>query len=121
MIRSGVPQGTVLGPLCFLIMINSIDDDKISAFLSSFADNTKINIDINSIDDATKLQESLELLYKWQDESNMAFSATKFQVIQFGKCKFKKDYHYFTPDWGSPILPSENVKDLGVHIDVNMN
>ena len=75
-IRSGVPQGTVLGPLCFLIMINSIDDDKISAFLSSFADDTKVNIGIKSIDDATKLQESLELLYKWQDESNMAFSAT---------------------------------------------
>ena len=116
-IRSGVPQGTVLGPLCFLIMINSIEDDRISAFIFSFADDTKLNIGIRTINDANKLQESLDILYKWQDDSNMAFNATKFQVIQFGKCSFKTEYNYFTPDWNSPIIPSENVRDLGVQID----
>ena len=112
-----VLQETVLGPLCFLILINSINDKDISAFLSSFADDTKLGLGIESVDDAMKLQESLEAMYEWQSENNMEFNATKFQVLQFGKKDTKLNYNYMTPEAGGPIIPSNTVKDLGIYID----
>ena len=64
MIVSGVPQGTVLGPICFFMLINTINDGDITAFLSSFADNTELGLGIKSTEDALKMQDSLEELYK---------------------------------------------------------
>ena len=91
-IVSGVPQGTVLGPICFLIMINTIDDNRIKSILSSFADDTKINHGIKSLDDAEEMQKDLEILYNWQNSNNMQFNDTKFQLLQFGKDKLKHNY-----------------------------
>ena len=56
------------------LLINSINDKDISAFLSSFADYTKLGLGIKSADDAMKLQESLEAMYEWQNNNNMVFS-----------------------------------------------
>ena len=92
-ITSGVPQGTVLGPICFLILINSINDKEIPAFLSSFADDTKLGLGINDEYDAQKLQDSLEALYDWQTNNNMEFNTTKFQVLQFGNKETKLKYN----------------------------
>ena len=63
------------------------------------------------------MQTGLEHLYRWQEENNMEFNSTKFQVLQFGSNKVSKEYNYFSPGWENPIIPSDSVKDLGVHID----
>ena len=95
-ITSGVPQGTVLGPLMFLVLIDSLGDSEIDALLTAFADDSKVTMPINSEDEALKLQSDLEVIYDWERNNNMKFNISKFNVIKFGRNNELKDnYNYF--------------------------
>ena len=91
-VKSGVPQGSVLGPLIFLILIGDIDHDIASAFLSSFADDTRIGSHIASVHDTEDLQADLDSVYKWAHEKNMDLNASKFECLRYGPnsdlCRF---------------------------------
>ena len=84
-ILSGVPQGSVLGPLLFLIMMMGIDTDLKYSFLSSFTDDTRASKGINDIMDTFKLQRDLNVIYYWAAENNMEFNDCKFEHIKYGK------------------------------------
>ena len=92
---SGVPQGSVLGPLLFLLMIGDIDNDIKYSFISSFADDTRILKDINELIDTFKLQSDLNVVYKWTDDNNMKLNGCKFEQLSYGKnCELKEDSVY---------------------------
>ena len=67
-VSSGIPQGSVLGPLLFVIYINDLPDviDK-ESFLFLFADDTKVFREISTIDDHTVLQSDINKLKAWSD------------------------------------------------------
>ena len=116
-VTSGVPQGSVLGPLLFLIMIDSIVSCEISGWISIFADDTRCGRSIRNMEDAFLLQEDLELLYNWKTESNMEFNSSKFEVLQYGQNEsLKNDYTYTTPECESFIERKSSVKDLGIQM-----
>lgn len=71
---SGVPQGSVLGPLLFLTMIGDIDQNAKASRVTSFADDTRISRQITREEDAEELQKDLEGIYKWSWENNMVFN-----------------------------------------------
>ena len=77
-VLSGVPQGSVLGPILFLIYINDLDDDITSKVLK-FADDTKVFRKIKSDADRQHLQDDLNKLIEWSEIWQMLFN--------FGKCK----------------------------------
>ena len=120
-VKSGVPQGSVLGPLLFLVLISDIDEHILHSFLSSFADDTRVGKSVANEEDVDKLQEDLAKIYSWASKNNMKFNEDKFELIQFGLSLLLHEKRtYFGPD-GSEIKAKVHVKDLGVYISNTCN
>ena len=119
-VLSGVPQGSVLGPLLFLVMISDIDRDVLHSFLSSFADDTRIGRSIKSVEDALELQKDLDRIYQWAKDNNMDFNNNKFELIRYGLNQIIKDATSYSAPDGSHIPEKTHVKDLGVTMSNNV-
>lgn len=118
---SGVPQGSVLGPIIFLILIGDIDADVNNSFVASFADDTRIAKPINPSrqrQDKLELQNDLTSVYRWADTNNMKFNDTKFEHIHYPLklSDSSTSNNYYGPS-GTPIEEKISVKDLGVTMD----
>ena len=119
---SGVPQGSVLGALLFLLIINSLGDLRLEAIITSFADNSKLSYRIDNISDTIYLQESIEKLQDWQSENNMEFNVGKFNVLKLGRNEdLKNEYTYIAPGNNQIIYDYTVVRDLGVLINIDRN
>ena len=80
---SGVPQGTVLGPLMFLLYINDINKNIISSKLGLFADDCVIYKTIYNKDDSITLQKDLSTLSDWARIWQMNFNIDKCILLRF--------------------------------------
>jgi len=123
LVLSGVPQGTVLGPLLFIIFIDDIYEVVKNSVARSFADDTRLTMLIKDILDQMKLQADLEAVTKWAADNNMALHEGKFELIQHGKnedLKRENGHQYELSD-GKTIETSSAVKDLGIIIDEQLN
>ena len=79
-VESGVPQGTVLGPLLFLLYINDIGD-KVSSEIRLFADDCIVYRPIKNEVDSIELQKDIKLLSDWSQMWQMSFNPKKCYVI----------------------------------------
>ena len=111
---SGVPQGSVLGPLLFLILIGDIDRNIADSFISSFADDTRLSRAVSGVTEASFLQTDLEKIYEWSVENNMQFNAKKFEVLRYGQDDVLKCTTSYISSDGSVIPEKDHVRDLGV-------
>ena len=82
-VMSGVPQGSVLGPLPFLTLIGDIDQNIAFSFISSFADDTRVGRHIEDFEDIQLLQADLEAVYNWAENNNMEFNSVKFEFLRY--------------------------------------
>ena len=82
-VLSGVPQGSILGPMLFLIYINDLPSYIASSSLLLFADDAKCFKLINSPSDASLLQEDISSLYKWTSDWNLKFNTLKCYQMSF--------------------------------------
>ena len=80
-VRSGVPQGTVLGPLMFLLYINDIGDHLNHSTIRLFADDCLLYRTISNQDDADRLQDDLDKLQEWTETWQMNFNAKKCYLL----------------------------------------
>jgi len=108
-ILSGVPQGSVLGPLLFVVYINDIDDSVNSKILK-FADDTKIYNKVNSADCINNLQNDLSKLISWSEEWQMLFNFDKCKIMHLGYNNPKVNYSMKT----THLEKVHEEKDLGV-------
>ena len=76
-VTSGVPQGTVIGPLLFLTYINDLPDAISHSKTKLFADDSMLQREIKTEEDQTKLQEDLDALEIWERDWQMNFNPTK--------------------------------------------
>ena len=113
-VRSGVPQGSVLGPLLFLILIGDIDEKVASAFLSSFADDTRVGKGITVPADCELLQTDLNTVYEWSDLNNMEFNSEKFEVMRYRPPNSTLPSLDYTSYDGKVIEEKTSLRDLGV-------
>ena len=112
-VKSSVPQGTVLAPLLFIILLTDIDKNVQGSKVVSFADDTKISKELNCSHDKNILQKDVIEMYKWSKENNMHFNTEKFQLLRYGKDDELKQNEYSLPD-GQLITESKQARDLGV-------
>ena len=82
-VESGVPQGTVLGPLFFLMYINDINQNLSKGTkMRLFADDSLVYREIKSINDCIELQKDLDELQIWEKNWKMEFHPDKCQVLK---------------------------------------
>jgi len=82
-VLSGVPQGSVLGPLLFVVYINDIDEQIVNKIVK-FADDIKIYHIVQSPKDIEILQSDLHRLVEWSKDWQMLFNTDKCKVLHFG-------------------------------------
>jgi len=102
-VTSGVPQGSVLGPILFLIFINDLDSEIINWILK-FADDSKLFGEDQSESDHQCLQQDLQKLFDWSVKWQMEFNLDKCKVMHFGR----NNQHY------KYSMNSMNSRQLGV-------
>ena len=114
-VTSGVPQGSVLGPVLFLIYINDIDANLIST-IGKFADDTKMCKSVSSAEGVQKLREDLVKLGNWAKDWQMSFNTDKCSVIHLGNENLKHKYSLC----GSVLRDSTKERDLGIIVDSSL-
>ena len=113
-VKSGVPQGSILGPLIFLILMADIDVEFYHSLLKSFADDTRVMKGVSGVNDASKLQSDLNNIYEWAEKNNMEFNSLKFEVLRYGRDEALKIFTNYLSSYSTVIDQKSSVRDLGV-------
>lgn len=111
-VKSGIPQGSVLGPTLFVIFINDMPDI-IESMCQLFADDAKVFREISCDDECMKLQEDLNKLTEWSNRWNLPFNTDKCKSLHIGRSNRK---HKYEMD-GTELEQVHHERDLGVIID----
>ncbi|KAK7110963.1 hypothetical protein V1264_014752 [Littorina saxatilis] len=117
-VKTGVPQGSVLGPCLFLCYINDLPS-KISSPSRLFADDTAVYRFITCAEDPAKLQEDLQRLEQWEKEWDMAFHPDKYCVLPFTRSHSPPLSNYTLH--GQTLERVTSTKYLGVILDTKLD
>ena len=128
-IKSGVPQGTVLGPLLFIIFINDMKLSVKGSIIKLFADDTRILKHIVSTDDTLVLQSDLSSVIKWAKKNNMSLHEDKFELLIHRhnpqnlllEHAFAVQCQTYEVSDGNLLYPVDKVKDLGIILSSDLS
>lgn len=117
-VTSGVPQGSVLGPLLFVLFINDLPG-VIDCLAMLYADDTKIYQAVNNSKDAEIFQENIRLLWNWSIEWQLHFHPDKCHILHLGKSNMNHHYYMGAGDTTphTHLKSTKEEKDLGVLVD----
>ena len=119
-VLSGVPQGTVLAAILFIIMISDIDEKIKQCIVRCFADDTKVSNRIKTERDKKRMQEDLNTVYKWAQDNSMTFNCNKFEQLSYGEVNGVTTLPYKNSA-NEDIISGNTVKDLGILTNRDLN
>ena len=114
-VLSGVPQGSVLGPILFLVYIDDLEEG-VTGNILKFADDTKLFRKTKEIGDKQKIQDDIDKLVRWSEKWQMLFNVGKCKCLHTGPGNTGMNY-----EMGGTILSKTGKeKDLGVTMNANI-
>ena len=121
-VKHGVPQGSVLGPLLFLIYINDLYKCLAYGTAYHFADDTNLMV----ISETQKQMQKhmniyLKLLYKWLIANKISLNCSKTEIIIFHETKIDQRFEYNNKINGHKLVPTNKLKYLGITLDNKLN
>ena len=115
-VTSGVPQGSVLGPLLFLLFINDLTDTAMpKVSMKLFADDLELYTDLSYPTAQNDFQTQLNLIHSWASSWQVEISYEKSNILNLNP-KSPQTYYFET----TPIPLAKSVNDLGILIEPNL-
>lgn len=115
---SGVPAGSILGPLLFVMFINDIVDSVRDSMILLFADDVKMSMPISSIEDTRCLQADINKVLRWSELNKMPFNPQKCNIISIRRTR---EIHTVSYTLGQHQIERKNeIRDLGILVDCGM-
>ena len=119
-VTSGIPQGSVLGPLLFICFINDLPNVAMSN-IKLFADDTKLYRVVDTPEDANIFQNDVDAVTRWADTWQLQFNEAKCKVVHYGNKNPHFKYTMSTEDGEKEITQDVSEKDLGVICDRSLS
>ena len=116
-VLSGVPQGSVLGPILFLLYINDLPEN-VQSQVRLFADGTAVYLTVQDPNDSERLQSDLNVLQAWEKKWDMEFNPSKCQVLHITRSRNPIRYNYTMH--GQTLESVESARYLGVDISSDL-
>jgi hypothetical protein len=117
-ILSGVPQGSVLGPLLFVIYINDLPDGLKNVF-KMYADDSKVIAEVGEEGQGSELQGDIDKIKEWCDKWSMCLNGSKCKIMHFGNKNPCLEYYIENGSEKLVLGVTEEERDLGVIIAKN--
>ena len=115
---SGVPQGSILGPLLFCTYTNDLPSIPQSCCTQSYVDDTKLITSFqlkDNLDAVTALKDDLLKIGEWCSNNHLLLNLGKTKLMIFGSRQMRAKLQFHSlPFMGRDIVPSDPAKDLGV-------
>ena len=114
-VESGIPQGSVLGLVLFIIFIEDIEESVASKILK-FADDTKLIARVGTVQEVERLRDDLRKLFQWAEDWQMMFNVDKCSVLHFGYNNVRVDLELGC----KPLVAHESERDLGMMVQSDL-
>ena len=118
-VTSGIPQGSVLGPVLFVVYISTMVENDTVSDIYLYTDDTKLVKEVNTICDSQSLQQDINSLYTWTQHSLLHFQPEKCVAMRVGNSP--DEVPIANTMGGVPLSVSNEVKDLLIDLKLNFD
>jgi hypothetical protein len=119
LVTLGVPQGSHLGPLCFIWFVNEISRIFSHVRVLFYADDMKLFLQVRGFRDCLKIQSDLNRLAEWREANALELNVGKYKSIPFSRLCHPIEFSYML---GGIILDRvDSINDLGVIMDIKVS